>query len=117
MTREMGYDLTQERWDHLFRLWDEETEAPETQEWRDDLAPAEEAYVASLDRGFASGCLQLSTSILVLESIYRDFPLHQVREVSRRGSHCRLELTDGQVFDCWLDEERKIHYTEEESQA
>lgn len=117
MTRQMEHDLTQERRDHLYWLWSEETEAPETQEWRDDLTPEEAVYVASLDRGYRAGCTQIATAIRVMESIYRDFPLRQIREISRQGSSCRLELTDGRVFDCGMDADRKIHYIEEESQA
>ena len=117
MTRQMEHDLTQERRDHLYWLWSEETEAPETQEWRDDLTPAEAAYVASLDRGYRAGCTQIATAILVMEDIYRDFPLRQIRQITRQGCRCRLELVDGRVFDCGMDADRKIHYIEEESQA
>lgn len=109
--------LPEERREGLYRLWSEETEAPETQEWRDDLTPAEAAYVATLDRGYRAGWSQITTAILVMESIYRDFPMRQIREISRRGCRCRLELVDGRVFDCGMDADRKIHYTEEESQA
>lgn len=117
MTQRMEYDLTQERRDSLFWLWNEETEDPETLEWREDLTPEEAAYVASLDRGYQTGCTQIATAILVMEDIYRDFPLRQIRQITRQGCRCRLELTDGRVFDCGMDADRKIHYTEEESQA
>lgn len=117
MNRLMENGPTRERLDQLYWLWSEETEAPETQEWRDDLTPAEAVYVASLDHGYRAGWTQIVTAILIMENIYRDFPLHQIREISRRGSHCRLELKDGRVFDCGMDADRKIHYTEEESQA
>lgn len=109
--------LPEEQREGLYRLWSEETEAPETQEWRDDLTPEEEIYVESLDRGFSAGCRQISTVILILDDIYRSFPEGKIQEVSRRGSHCRLEFTDGRVYDCWRDDGGKVHYTEEESQA
>lgn len=117
MKGRMKNELTQERRDCLFWLWNEETEDLETQEWREDLTPAEAVYVASLDRGYRAGCTQIATAILVMEDIYRTFPLHQIREITRRGCRCRLELTDGRVFDCGMDADRKIHYTEEVSQA
>ena len=109
--------IPEDRKESLFQLWNTETDDPETMEWRDNLTPVEEIYGESLDRGFTVGCRQISTVILIMEDIYRAFPMSSIREITRRGSHCRLELKDGRFFDCWLDKNDQVQYREEESRA
>lgn len=43
------------RREQLLDNWNDETDAPETQEWRDDLTPEELEYVDRLDNNFVTG--------------------------------------------------------------
>lgn len=42
--------ISEKRREYLFWAWGEESEDPETQEWRDELTEAEEMLVSSWDR-------------------------------------------------------------------
>lgn len=42
--------ITEERFDYLLWAWQEESEDPETQEWREELTEEEAKLVASWDR-------------------------------------------------------------------
>ena len=59
--------VSQERRDFLDYLWGEETNDPETWEWRDDLNAEELALVESWDQAYAQGVGTLVTDILAME--------------------------------------------------
>ncbi|MEG1684316.1 MAG: hypothetical protein RR295_10810 [Oscillospiraceae bacterium] len=59
--------MTQERMAQLDELMDEETTAPETQEWRDDLTFEEADYVDACDQSYMDGISRICGGILTLE--------------------------------------------------
>ena len=109
--------ITEARRAELRHLWGEETNEEGTRAWRDELTLSERAFVARLDRNMAIGCGKMATIILIMDDIYRIFPLAHIQEISHHDTHCRLVLKDGRVFDCWMDRNNRIQYREEESRA
>lgn len=51
--------ITEERREYLLWAWSEETNDPETEEWREELTPEEEELVKGWDKGYESGLAQL----------------------------------------------------------
>lgn len=60
-------NISKERYELLQWLWGEESEDPDTQEWRSDLTSAEEQLVASWDKSFNLGVKSLCQQILTHE--------------------------------------------------
>jgi hypothetical protein len=61
--------ISEARLKELEGCWNEETNDPETEEWRDELTPEEAVVIAELDEGYAVGVHQLCQEIL---SLYRE---------------------------------------------
>ena len=89
-------DKTRKR--EINRYLAHETNAPESQEWREELTEEESAYVQARDKHYERGVAALCSAILVRE---------RVRQRYRRGgfaglkpvyAHCRLRLRSGEVF-------------------
>lgn len=59
--------VSEDRRAFLDYLWGEETNDPETWEWRDDLDAEEQALVESWDQAYARGVGTLIEDILTLE--------------------------------------------------
>lgn len=59
--------MTEERKNELLWLWGEETNDPDTQEWRDELTPEEAAKVAEWDANAERGMGEMARRILELE--------------------------------------------------
>lgn len=51
--------MTEERYQDLIWLWENETSSEETQEWREELTPEEEALVENWDNGFLNGLARM----------------------------------------------------------
>lgn len=60
--------ITEERREELTQLWSEETNDPETEEWRNELTPEEEELVKGWDDDCAAGMSRLAQQILDMES-------------------------------------------------
>ena len=105
--------LTEARRAELRRLWWSETRTAGTRAWRKDLTLPEQAYAARLDCRYDNECGELAEVVMILDDISRVFPSAHIREISRRGGHCRLELTDGRVLDCRLEADFRVRYREE----
>lgn len=56
--------ISEERYDELSWLWGEESNDPETQEWREELTEDEAKLVASWDKAFNLGVKSLCEQIL-----------------------------------------------------
>ena len=116
MIRSNEYDrpyLTEARRAELRRLWWSEAKNGGTRDWRKGLTLAEQAYAARLDHSYANECGDLAEVVMILDDISRVFPSVHIREISRRGGRCRLELTDGRVLDCRLEADFRVRYREE----
>jgi hypothetical protein len=59
--------MTEERKNELLWLWGEETNDPDTQEWRDELTPEEAAKVAEWDANAERGMGEMARRMLELE--------------------------------------------------
>ena len=62
----MFNNISQERYDELIWLWGEESNDPDTQEWREELTEEEAALVASWDRSARIEIRKLCEFILEL---------------------------------------------------
>lgn len=105
--------LTEARRVELRRLWWAETKTAGARAWRKELALTEQAFVARLDHSYANECDELAEVVMIMDDISRVFPSAHVQQISRRGGHCRLELTDGRVLDCRLESDFRVRYREE----
>lgn len=56
--------ITEKRLEYLQWVWGEESEDPETQDWREDLTIEEQRLVATWDRSFNLGVRSLCQQIL-----------------------------------------------------
>lgn len=59
--------ITPEREDQLNYFWENETNDPDTSEWRDELTPEEMALVNEWDDRYESGLLAISRDVLKME--------------------------------------------------
>lgn len=100
------------RIEEIRQLWDAESEAPETQEWRDSLTPEELDYVSGLDRSFRKGFLAMASAILVREKVRRQFRPQEIVELETVYDHCRLRLRDGRTLLARLDADRALQLDE-----
>lgn len=86
------------RREQLLDSWNYETDAPETQEWREDLTPEELEYVDRLDNNFVAGVRNICTAILVRERIREHYGPKDIQELETIGDCCRLWLRDGSMY-------------------
>lgn len=80
--------MTEERKDQLLWLWGEETNDPDTQEWRDDLTPEEEAKVAEWDANAERGMGEMARRTLELEEQKRR-PSAELQMAAAKAEHLR----------------------------
>lgn len=82
--------MTEERKNELLWLWGEETNDPDTQEWRDELTPEEAAKVAEWDANAERGMGEMARRILELEerqpSIESRIAAAKAEELRRRAA-------------------------------
>ena len=100
------------RREELRQLWDNESESPETMEWRDSLTPEELDYVTSLDKRYRNGLLAIASAILVREKVRAQFSHAEILELETIYDHCRLQLRDGRLFLARLDRDRNLRLDE-----
>ena len=100
------------RIEELRKLWNSETEFPDTQDWRDDLTPEELDYVSGLDKNYRHGILAMASAILVRKKVRQRFSPSEIQELETIHDHCRLRLKDGQMFLAWLDQHHNLRLDE-----
>ena len=61
-------NISKQRYDELFYLWNEESNDPGTQEWRDELTFDEARLVSSWDKSFNLGVKSLCEQIIRCET-------------------------------------------------
>ena len=83
---------------HLKENWSHETSEACTQEWREELAPEERAYVAGLDRDYGQGILALCSAILVREKVRARYASEEILELKTDYDRCRVRLRDGRTL-------------------
>ena len=98
------------RREEVTRLWSEETEAPETQEWREDLTPEEQDYVAGLDGSYQAGVRRLCEAILIRDKLRQRYSLCMIEELTTLGDCCRLRLRDGRAYLVTLDRDNDLKF-------
>lgn len=100
------------RREHLLDNWNNETNEPESQEWRDDLTPEELEYVGQLDDQYDSGYLAICSAILVREELRARFRPEEIAEVETIREHCRVRLRDGTMYLARLGRDRSLRLDE-----
>lgn len=91
------------RREEIVIAWDGETEAPETQEWRDGLTLEELDFVETLDKGRRRDRLNLCTAILIMDKIRARYGPRDILELKAAGDHCMLRLRGGPLLLARLD--------------
>lgn len=100
------------RREQLLDNWNQETNEPESQEWRDELTPEELEYVGQLDDQYASGYLAICSAILVREELRARFRPEEIAEVETIREHCRVRLRDGTIYLARLGRDRSLRLDE-----
>ena len=77
----MFKNISENRYEFLSWAWGEESDDPETQEWREELTPEEQAVVASWDKAFNDGVKSLCHQILNHECVIATKPYDPFLEV------------------------------------
>lgn len=104
--------MDNERREYIRELFYQETNEPESQEWRDDLTPEELEYVGQLDDQYASGYLAKCSAILVREKVRARFRPEEIAEVETIREHCRVRLRDGTMYLARLDRDCSLRLDE-----
>lgn len=90
--------MDNERREDLYRLWCNETNEAETQEWREDLSLEELDLVAQWDMGHAQGVHTLCSRLLIREKLRGRYSRKEIAELEAVGDHYRLRLRDGSLY-------------------
>ena len=75
-----------------------ETNAPETQEWRDGLTPEEQAYVDQQGNHFERAIAAMCCARLVVERLRKKYKPEELLELKTFGDHCRVRLHSGEQY-------------------
>ena len=84
--------MTEERKNELLWLWGEETNDPDTQEWRDELTPEEAAKVAEWDANAERGMGEMARRILELEEKQKRQPSIECRMAAAKAEELRQRV-------------------------
>lgn len=90
----------------------QETNDPESQEWREDLTPEELEYVEQLDDQYVSGVAAICSAILVREQVRARFRQEEIAELETIRDHCRLQLRDGRMYIARLGRDNQLKLDE-----
>lgn len=104
--------MDNERREYIRDLFYQETNDPESQEWRDDLTPEELEYVNQLDDRYASGVLAICSAILVREKVRERYRPEEIAELETIRDHCRVRLRDGTMYLARLGRDRSLRLDE-----
>ena len=104
--------MDNERREYIRDRFYQETNEPESQEWRDELTPEELEYVGQLDDRYESGVLAICSAILVREKLRARFRPEEIAEVETIREHCRVRLRDGAMYLARLDRDLSLRLDE-----
>lgn len=104
--------MDDERREYIRDRFYQETNEPESQEWRDDLTPEELEYVGQLDDRYESGILAICSAILVHDLLRTRFRPEEIAEVETIREHCRVRLRDGTMYLARLDRDLSLRLDE-----
>ena len=104
--------MDNERREYIRDRFYQETNEPESQEWRDDLTPEELEYVGQLDDQYDSGYLAICSASLVREKLRARFRPEEIAEVETIREHCRVRLRDGTMYLARLDRDCSLRLDE-----
>ena len=90
--------MDQERKDYIDWCLDNETNDPETQEWRDELTPEEQAYVDQEDDRYERAIAAMCSAILVRERLRKKYQPEELLEIKTVHDHCRVRLRSGEQY-------------------
>jgi len=89
-----------------------ETEAPCTQEWRDELTAEELDFVAQQSDQYCRSVCAICSATLVRERLRRRFPPRDLLEVETVWDHCRVRLRDGRLLLARLEKDGGLRLDE-----
>lgn len=104
--------MDDERREYIRDRFYQETNEPESQEWRDDLTPEELEYVGQLDDQYDPGYLAICSAILVREKVRARFRPEEIAELETIRDHCRVRLRDGTMYLARLGRDRSLRLDE-----
>ena len=99
-------DKTRKR--EIDRYLAHETNAPESQEWREELTEEESAYVQARDKHYERGVAALCSAILVRERVRARFSPEEIKELETVYDHCVLRTRSGRQYIARLGKDGQI---------
>ena len=104
--------MDNERREYIRELFYQETNDPESQEWRDDLTLEELEYIEQLDDRYEPGGLAMCSAILVREKVRGRFRPEEIAELETIRDHCRVRLRDGAMYLARLGRDHSLRLDE-----
>lgn len=98
------------RREELTQLWGDETNAEETQSWREGLTPEERDYVAGLDGSYQAGTRRLCEAILIRDKLRQRYSPRMIEELTTLRDCCRLRLRDGRTYLVRLGRDNELKF-------
>ena len=98
------------RREELTRLWGDETNAEESQSWRESLTPEERDFGAGLDGGFPSGARRVCVPIAPQGKLRQRNSPGMIEELATLRDCCRLRLRDGRVYLVRLSRDNALKF-------
>lgn len=90
--------MDDERREYIRDRLHQETNEPESREWRDELTPEELEYAAQLDEQYETIVTATYSAILVREQVRARYRPQEIAELETIRDHCRLRLRDGTMY-------------------
>ena len=104
--------MDNERIEYIRSQFYQETNDPESQEWRDELTPEELEYVERLDDRYEAGIAAMCSAILVIEKVQERYPPEEIAELETIRDHCRVKLRDGTMYLARLGRDNSLRLDE-----
>lgn len=100
--------MESERKNELYRLWCEETNEPETREWRTELNNEEQELVAQWEAGYFKAVDQQIARSLLRDQIRERFQRKDIAELEVVGKRYRLRLKTGELYIASLTQDYQL---------
>lgn len=104
--------MNKAREEYLHDLWDEETDDPETQEWREELTAEEQKVVDLWDDQYDVGMLKLCTAVVIRDEIHKVYQRKDILELVDVPGGCRMRLRDGSLYLAMLASDNTLRLSE-----
>ena len=104
--------MDNERRKYIRSQFYQESNDPESREWRDELTPEEMEYVERLDGRYATSVAAMCAAILVREKVRERYRPEEIAKLETIRDHCRVTLRDGTMYLARLGQDHSLRLDE-----